>query len=124
MNTPKPFKLKMQTVPEKVVENAILHYLWYRKIFAWKVQTVGLYDAKKGVYRRSANPFHLKGVADIMGVIPGGRALAIEAKSAVGRPSPEQILFIEKINASGGLAFIARSVEDVEARLKLEGVIT
>lgn len=67
--------------------------------------------------------FSLKGVSDIVGILPGGRFLAIEVK----RPGNErgvtleQRAFIDRINKSGGLAFVATSISDVRARL--EGVV-
>ena len=44
---------------------------------------------------------------------------AVEVKTPPGRPTPEQTAFIEHIRAAGGLAGIARSVE--EARQILGG---
>jgi len=44
---------------------------------------------------------------------------AVEVKAERGRPTPEQTAFIEHIRAAGGLAGIARSVE--EARQILGG---
>ena len=42
---------------------------------------------------------------------------AVEVKAATGRPTPEQTAFLEHIRAAGGLAGIARSVEDAHAIL-------
>jgi hypothetical protein len=44
---------------------------------------------------------------------------AVEVKTPTGRPTPEQTAFLEHITAAGGLAGIARSVE--EARQILGG---
>ena len=41
-----------------------------------------------------------------------GRAVFIEVKTAKGKPSPEQLKFIELAKRSGALAGIARSVQD------------
>jgi hypothetical protein len=120
----KPFKLTAQVVPEKIIENAILTYLFYKKIFAWKNQSVGVFDPVRKIYRKSSNKFHINGVSDILGILPGGRILAIEVKSAVGKASKEQNEFIDKINAGGGKAFVARSFEEVEAELIKEGIVT
>jgi hypothetical protein len=59
----------------------------------------------------------LRGVSDVLGVLPGGRFLAIECKGPTGRPSPEQVEFIERVRAAGGVAFVARSLEDVKKGL-------
>lgn len=45
------------------------------------------------------------------------RFAAVEVKSAKGRPSTEQQAFIAKVRADGGLAGIARSVEEAAAIL-------
>jgi hypothetical protein len=39
---------------------------------------------------------------------------AVEVKAERGRPTPEQTAFLEHVTAAGGLAGIARSVEDAE----------
>jgi hypothetical protein len=106
-----------KATPEKLIENQILFLLFKKGIFSWKTQSVGIFDPIKKIYRRSNNKFHIKGVSDILGILPTGKFLAIEVKSKTGRASPEQIKFINTINDHGGLAFIARSVEDVKEQL-------
>jgi hypothetical protein len=44
--------------------------------------------------------------------------LAVEVKTATGRPTAEQQRFIEFVQSAGGIAGIARSVEDALALLK------
>lgn len=56
----------------------------------------------------------LKGVSDILGVLPDGRFLAVECKGPKGKPSPEQVEFIENVRKMGGVAFVARSLQDVK----------
>jgi len=103
---------------EKQIENNILMFLREIGIIAWKNQTVGIYDAKAKAYRKSNNVFHRKGVSDILGILPDGRFLAIEVKSKVGRPSPEQLKFISDIQSKNGIAFISRSVEQTFDQLR------
>jgi hypothetical protein len=43
--------------------------------------------------------------------------LAIEVKSPKGRVSPQQAQFLAEIEARRGVAFVARSVEEVEAKI-------
>ena len=64
-----------------------------------------------------------KGISDILGVYDG-RMLAIEIKKPGGRPSPEQVRFIDRINREGGIGFIAYSVEDVIKTLGLQVRLT
>jgi hypothetical protein len=47
-----------------------------------------------------------------VGLTPEGRFLAVEVKTRTGRPTKEQLTFIDAINKQGGIAGIARSVED------------
>ena len=57
------------------------------------------------------------GMSDILGMLKGGRLFAIECKSRTGKIMPHQQDFLDLINSGGGLAFVARSVEDVTIRL-------
>lgn len=52
------------------------------------------------------------GSADLIGVSPCGRFLAVEVKTATGRVSKEQQIFIDAVRRSGGIAGIARSIEE------------
>lgn len=100
---------------EKEIENAILHALALdKRIFCWKNQTVGVFDPRKGIFRKSNNPFHIKGVADILGITNDGRLIAIEVKTHKTRSSvsPEQKAFIKKITEYGGIGGVAVSVEE------------
>jgi hypothetical protein len=53
-----------------------------------------------------------KGSSDLIGLVRGGRFVAIEFKSDRGRPTAEQLRFIELVQAFGGLAGVSRSVGD------------
>ena len=59
------------------------------------------------------------GVSDLIGWTEGGRFVAVEVKGPRGRVTDEQAAFIELVRRSGGLAGVARSVDD--ARAILEG---
>ena len=127
------------SITEKVIENQILTYLANKKIFAWKVQSVGIYDPSKGSFRRkSAN--HINGVSDILGIIDG-KFLAIEVKKPYiskktmqfkyrtqeeleKLASEDQVKFINRIKSVGGIAFYADSIDVVEDQLMLFGVIS
>ena len=45
---------------------------------------------------------------------------AVEVKSAAGRVTTEQVAFIEQLQGMGGLAGVARSVEDAATILRLD----
>jgi hypothetical protein len=53
-----------------------------------------------------------KGIADILGCWQG-RFVAIEVKRPGGRTTPEQERFLEAVRRHGGIAFVARSIDDV-----------
>jgi len=77
---------------------------------------------------RTAGIFHFKhwggpmgypGVADILGCYKG-RMLAIELKSPTGKATPDQERFLQNVKDAGGLAFVARSLDDVIEGLGLQ----
>lgn len=104
--------------PEKVIEREILIYLnRLEGSFFWKNDTIGIYDTAKGSYRKSPNPFSIRGVADIIGILKG-KVYFFEVKTKEGRLSKYQDHFLKKIKELGGNAFVVRSVADVEKLLE------
>jgi hypothetical protein len=67
-------------------------------------------------YRRLNNP---RGIPDIVGVAPTGRAIWIEAKTDDGRVSKDQKLFLDTVHHQGAIAMVARSVDDVAAVISI-----
>lgn len=53
-----------------------------------------------------------RGVSDILGIY-SNRLLAIEVKSKTGRLTRWQTIFLDDVKRNGGIAFVARSVDDV-----------
>ena len=53
-----------------------------------------------------------KGSADLIGVCPDGKFLAVECKTKTGRVRPEQETFIAAVKRAGGRSGVARSVSD------------
>lgn len=100
---------------EKQIEKQILTYLNYQPdVFAFKVNTVGVYDAKKKLYRKNRNPFLIPGTSDIIGMWRG-KFFAIEVKTpkTISRVSPDQINFLQAVNKKMGLTLVACSLEQV-----------
>lgn len=58
--------------------------------------------------------FGYPGSSDILGILSGGRFLAVECKSATGVQSDKQKEFQARIEANGGLYLLVRSVADLE----------
>jgi len=104
---------------EKEIENQILEYLNHLGVFCWKVNSVGVYDSKRRVYRKSHNKYHLNGVADVLGILPGGRMFAVEVKSEKGRLTEAQKHFLNRLSKDGGLPLVARSIEDLKPLVDL-----
>jgi Holliday junction resolvase len=87
----------MKGPTEKEIVNEIRELLRFLNIFHWKVFT---------------GPTNLPGIADILGCYKG-RFLAIEVKRKGQNPTELQQAFIDQIQRAGGLAFVARSSDDV-----------
>jgi Holliday junction resolvase len=90
--------------PEALLTKSIRQLLNSVGIFAWK---------------EWGGPMSTPGVPDIIGCFKG-RLIGIEIKSEKGVVSESQKEFIENINRAGGLAFVARSLEDVIEGLGLQ----
>lgn len=110
----KQFQLKKPEPLEKEIQATILQYLQARKIFCWKEHSGGVpMDGGKFFM-----PIGLKGKADILGILPGGRFLAIEVKRRSGVLSQDQKYFLDRVSQEGGVAFVAYSLDDVIEKLK------
>ena len=106
MKKPKK-KIKEQDLKKLVVEylNRQGHYVW-----PTNAGMAFFYD-KNG--RRSVFRSGFKGLADVVGMINGGKFLAIELKVGYNKPSDDQKAFLWKVNEMGGVAFVAYSLEEV-----------
>jgi hypothetical protein len=93
----------------------------------WRCETAGAWVGKT-IYRvgdtvtladaRMIQAGLTKGGADIIGISPDGRFLAVEVKTATGSVRPEQAVFIKVVQEAGGIAGVARSVDEALALLK------
>lgn len=120
LNCDKPKKPRAKKQPsalkvsEHDIQTAILDYLkahpgvcWVARFNSGVMVQDGRYTAFNG----------LKGCPDIMGMKVGGAFFGIEVKSQTGKATPAQLEFINNTVKGGGLAGIARSIEDVDALL-------
>jgi hypothetical protein len=99
----------MKTLSETGVVKACLEYLTLKGIFAWRNNTGAVQVEGKRFVR-----FGIKGSPDILGVMPDGRFLGVETKSAKGRLTAEQKAFGEAVTNRRGVYIVARSVSDLE----------
>jgi len=107
--------------PETRIQNRILLALSEAGCTVWRNETSGAWVGKQ-IHRDGDQvtlinahmmTFGLAvGSSDIIGITPEGRFLAVEVKTPKGRPTKEQLRFIEAVRAAGGIAGIARSVEE------------
>lgn len=102
---------------ERTIENLILNWLTWKGFYVWKTKTTANYSFKAKSYIKTS-PLYRKGVADIIGILPDGRLLAIEVKTKIGRLAPHQKEFLDQISKRGGVTILAKSLEDVELGLK------
>lgn len=99
--------------PEIVIEREILVYLnSLPHAFFWKNDTIGVFDQELKSYRKSPNPYVIRGVSDIIGIIQGV-IFFFEVKNQRGHESKHQKGFRNKLNKLGGNCFVVRSVNEV-----------
>ena len=81
---------------------------------AWRNNNTAQYDARLGQYRAFTG---MKGVPDILAILPGGKLCGIEVKNAKGKQSADQVLFEKRATSLGARYIVARAVEDVDELL-------
>ena len=107
---------------EDYIESEILEWLAGLGIgFFWKNPTTGFFDGKK--MRKHKSSFAINGPSDILGVVDG-RIVCIEVKTPTGVVSPDQVAFIRRVQACGGLACVARSVDQTRQSFVEWGLIS
>jgi hypothetical protein len=85
-------------------------------VLAWR-QNQGALTGTRGGKRLFVRFAAMPGISDILGVLPGGRFLAVECKRPGNRPTPEQAAFLAAVEAAGGLALVVRDVAELQAAL-------
>lgn len=114
-------------VPERDVVEAVMQLLKHHPSVAWakRMSTASGFLLYADKFKQLVAAGHLKstdarfirfgfpGMADITGQLRAGRRLEIECKSDSGKPTDDQIAFLDAVNGAGGVAFVARSVDDV-----------
>lgn len=105
----------MRDATEQEIQKAITDYLKLKKFIVFKHRNVGIYKKDTNQYIPLAAGE--KGISDIIGCSPKGIFIAIEVKKKGGRPSPEQLTFLARVNATGGIGILAYSLDEVMATL-------
>jgi hypothetical protein len=113
----KPFKLTPYEPRESAVLASIMQALAFYPKVAWHARmNSGSYTVGEGAERRYIR-FGFPGCPDILGMMTDARLLAIEVKRLSGRTTEAQDAFLETVRANGGVAFVARSVDDLREYL-------
>jgi hypothetical protein len=101
---------------ESDIQRAILDWLHWHKVLCWRNNS-GAFVLQGETGSRRFFRAGMKGASDIIGCLPDGKFLAIEVKAPKGRVTDEQAQFIADVLRNGGVAFVARGVEDVEREM-------
>lgn len=111
----------MKLIPrEHDIQTAILNYLGNKGIKAIRVNA-GRYAVGEGKNRRMIMGAPT-GTPDIIGVIPGGRALYVEVKRPGKKPRPSQVQVMDEYKYFGAVVCVATSVDELQETLRKEGV--
>lgn len=91
--------------------NAIILFLSHNGFKVWRNNTVGVFDPQKQVFRKNKNT--LKGVPDIIGFRKiDGKFIGVEIKTGSDKLSIEQNEFLTDLKKSGGIAIVAKTIDD------------
>jgi hypothetical protein len=98
--------------PEKILENRILEWLnSVEHCFAFKINNVGIYDAKRKTWRKNNNPHIHNGISDILFCYQGTFG-AIEVKAGYNKPSPSQKKYLQRILDNGGVSWWTNNFDE------------
>lgn len=116
-------KKKKRVQHEAKPTREIIDYIKTIGGFAWRQNNLPSPIYGPGGRVIGMRPVALRGISDILGVLPkrygdGGIIIAVEVKSSTGKPSQDQIDFLDNIRRRGGVAIVARCVGDVEEALR------
>lgn len=93
----------------------ILNFLFLEGVFAWRNSVgaaSGTYVTKDGEVKQRFMRMGLPGSSDIIGIMPGGKFLAVEVKVGRDRLRPEQEGFLENVRRLGGTALVVKTYEE------------
>lgn len=100
-------RLKDGSIAEKVIQKQILRWLGTTGLLHWR-QNSGKVPVRGRMIRLGPD-----GISDIVVIVPpNGRMLGLEVKSARGVLRKAQRLFRARLEASGGIYMVVRSVPE------------
>ena len=108
----------MKTVlKNKVTANGMTKHIIFRLqsvgFNVWNQYNGGVYDPKKGIYRK--NPLFKKGIPDVIGFHrKTGIFIGIEVKVGKDKESLHQTMMLKEIIDSGAFGFVARDYDQFD----------
>lgn len=96
---------------EQDLVRACLELLQFRGVFSYRQNGGGFHPAGKG--GRFVRFTSINGISDIIGVLPGGRFLAVECKRPGNVPTEDQQAFLDAVNRRGGLGIVVVDAGDL-----------
>ena len=93
---------KLPAPPESEIQRNCLAILRRYAVLAWRNNSRVFEVPGKGGRRRHMRMGLGKGSADLVGILPGGRFLAVECKKPGELPTGDQVAWLASVNAQGG----------------------
>jgi len=107
----------MASVNETALVKAAIEWLLWKRVFCWRNNTGAMaLGGDDGTKKRFVR-YGIKGASDILGVLPGGRFLAAEAKVGRNKLTGHQKDFLHAVNDSGGLGIVFYSLDELEQQI-------
>ena len=103
-------KQKLPKIPESAIQSHIIQYMTMRNWFVMRLNS-GMVENKYGGRIRLAPA----GTPDLL-LIKDGKILFIEVKSAIGKITPLQEEFAEKLRSYGAEVILSRGIDDLQER--------
>lgn len=118
------YQLRALTPTEATVQNAVLRFLGVHPRVAWahRFNTgahVVRHQHRDGTASSRFIRYAFPGCSDILGQLVDGRFLAVECKRPGEYPTAAQKAFLGRVRDNGGVAILARSIDDVRRILDL-----
>jgi len=102
---------KKRNAEETALVKACIEVLKLRGALCWRQNTGKVKLEYKGKIRYV--PFGVPGMADIGGILPGGRALQVECKVGSNKLTALQAAFLEQVRAQGAVGLVVYSVDEL-----------
>jgi hypothetical protein len=113
--------MSIKPANEAAVMAGCLQLLRLAGVFHWRANCGAAH--LDGGRRRRFVRFGLRGCSDILGILPGGRFLAVEVKRPGGKVTEVQRWFLDQITAAGGVALVVSDVRQLEELLRKEKIL-